>query len=107
VLQKITGTIGRPDIKLFNEAVVSSATVDDLGEIVKGAIGSSELMEFIRFDVGEFIHKEHAGDGPEVIRLVAGNPILMREISKDSSDVATYAPVIIVRLVGEPHYALP
>jgi hypothetical protein len=38
VLQKLTGTIGRPDIKLFNEAVASSATVDDMEEIVKGAI---------------------------------------------------------------------
>jgi len=92
---------------LFNEAVASSATVDDLEEVVKGAIGSSELMEFTRFDVGEFLHKEHAGDGPKVIRLVAGNPILMREIARTVPDVAAYAPVIIVRLVGEPHYALP
>jgi hypothetical protein len=57
VLQKLTATFGRPDIKLFNEAVASSATVDDLEEGVKGAIGSSELMEFIRFDVGEFLRK--------------------------------------------------
>jgi len=66
VLQKLTATIGRPDIKMFNEAVTASATIDDVEEVVKGAIGSSDLMEFIRFDVGEVLRKELGGDGPKV-----------------------------------------
>jgi hypothetical protein len=96
VLQKLTATIGRPDIKQFNEAVTASATIHDLEEVVKGVIGSSDLMEFIRFDIGEVIRKEHGGDGPKVIRLVVGNPILMKEIAKTIPDVASYAPVTIL-----------
>ena len=96
VLKGLTATIGRPDIKLFNEAVTSSATIDDLKEVVKKATGSSELMEFIRFDMGEVLRKELGGDSPKVIRLVVGNPIFMKEIAKTVPDVAAYAPVTIL-----------
>ena len=96
VLQRLTANIGRPDIKMFNEAVTSSANVDDLKEVVNGAIGSSELMEFIRFDVGEFLRKENAGDGPKVIRLVVGNPFIMGEMARTVHDVAAYAPLTIL-----------
>jgi uncharacterized protein (DUF302 family) len=96
VLQGLTVTIGRPDIKLFNEAVTSSATIDDLEEVVKGAIGSSGLMEFIRFDVGEVLRKENAVDSPKIIRLVVGNPIIMKEIARTVPDVAAYAPLTIL-----------
>ena len=96
VIQKLTATIGHPDMKLFHEAIVSAVTVKDLEEVVEGAVGNSDFMEFIRFDAGEVLRKEHAGQGPKNIRLVIGNPIIMKEMTKKVPDTAAYAPITIL-----------
>lgn len=44
-------------MKAFHEAVVAATTVADLEEVVRGAIRSSDLMEFVRFDVGDVLRK--------------------------------------------------
>ena len=96
VVRRLTATIGRPDINAFHKALVAATTIDDLEEVVQGAIGSSDLMEFIRFDVGEVLRKERGGQGPEILRLVIGNPIIMKEMTKTVPDAASYAPVTIL-----------
>ena len=63
IVEKLTATLGRPDMNAFHEAVVAATTVADLEEVVRGAIGSSDLMEFVRFDVGEVLRKERGGQG--------------------------------------------
>jgi hypothetical protein len=42
----------------FHSAVAAARTVADLEEVVQGAIGSSHLMEFVRFEAGDFLRKE-------------------------------------------------
>jgi hypothetical protein len=96
VIRRLTATIGHPDINAFHKALAAATTIDDLEEVVQGAIGSSDLMEFIRFDVGEVLRKERGGQGPEILRLVVGNPIIMKEMAKTVSDAASYAPVTIL-----------
>jgi hypothetical protein len=53
-------------------------------------------MEFARFDAGEVLHKELGEQGPKILRLVVGNPIIMKEMAKTVPDVASYAPVTIL-----------
>ena len=53
-------------------------------------------MEFIRFDAGEILRKEQGPDGPKILRLVVGNPIIMKEMVKRVPDAASYAPVTIL-----------
>jgi uncharacterized protein (DUF302 family) len=60
--------------------------------VVQGTIGSSELMEFVRFDAGEVLRK--GGQGPKL--LVVGNPLIMKEMAKTVPDMASYAPVTIL-----------
>jgi len=62
---------------------------------VQGAIGSSDLMEFVRFDAGEVLRKEHGGQGFKMLRLVVGNPLIMKEMAK-TVRAASYAPVTIL-----------
>ena len=50
VVGRLTATIGRPDLTAFRAALATAATVDDPEDVVHAAIGSSELMEFVRFD---------------------------------------------------------
>jgi uncharacterized protein (DUF302 family) len=80
----------------FRSAVAAATTVADLEAVVQGAIGSSDLMEFVRFDVGAILRKERGGQGPEVLRLVVGNPLIMKEMARTVPDAASYAPMTIL-----------
>ena len=96
IVRRLMGTIGRPDITAFHDAMESAKTVADLEKVVQGAIGSSGLMEFVRFDAGEVLRKERNGPTPRILRLVVGNPLLMKEMATVVPDAAAYAPVTIL-----------
>ena len=96
VVQTLTATIGRPDLNAFHNAMTAATTAADVADVVHGAIGSSELMEFVRFDAGEVLRKERHGQGPKILRLIVGNPLIMKEMAKTVPDAAAYAPVTIL-----------
>ena len=86
VVRRLTETVGRPDTNAFHDAIVSATNVAELEKVVHGAIGSSDLMEFARFDAGEVLWKSQGGHGP----------IIMKEMAKTVPDAASYAPVTIL-----------
>ena len=96
ILRRLTATIGQPEMNAFRSAMTAAASVADLEEVVHGAVGSSDLMEFARFDLGEVLHKERGGQGPKILRLVVGNPIIMKEMAKTVPDAASYVPITIL-----------
>ena len=53
-------------------------------------------MEFARFDAGEVLRKGRNGDGPGILRLLIGNPLIMKEMARRVPDAASYAPVTIL-----------
>jgi len=96
VVRRLTATIGHPEMNAFHKALAAATTVADLERVVQGATGSSDLMEFIRFDAGEVLRKGRGGRGPKILRLVVGNPIIMKEMAKTVPDAASYAPITIL-----------
>ena len=48
IISKLTTTIGHPDMSAFHVGVSAANTLAELENLVKRAIGSSELMEFVR-----------------------------------------------------------
>jgi hypothetical protein len=71
----------------FHKAIAAANTVVDLEELAQGAIGSSDLMEFVRFDVGEVLRKERSGQGPKILRSVFAEPVMKRgRIGQHSTD---------------------
>lgn len=96
VVNRVTATIGHPDMNAFHSAVAAARTAADLEKLVQGVIGASELMEFARFDAGEVLRKERDGQGPNILRLVVGNPLIMKEMARTVPDAASYAPVTIL-----------
>lgn len=96
VVRRLTATIGRPEMNAFRDALAAATTAADLEEVVRGAVGTSDLMEFVRFDAGEVLRKERGGRGPKMLRLVVGNPLVMKEMAKTVPDAASYAPVTIL-----------
>lgn len=96
VVRSLTATIGRPDLNAFHNAITMAVSLQDLEDVVHAVIGPSELMEFVRFDAGEVLRKERDGQGPKMLRLVVGNPIIMKEMARSVPDAAAYAPVTIL-----------
>jgi len=52
-------------------------------------------MEVARFDLGEILRKERAA-APRSLRLVAGNPLIMKQMVEHVPDASSYAPVTIL-----------
>jgi uncharacterized protein (DUF302 family) len=88
--------IPRPDMNKFFKDVEASRTDDDLKRIVHDVVGPADLMEFTRFDQGLILRKELGDTAPQVLRLVAGNPLIMRQMVKLVPDAGSYAPVTIL-----------
>jgi hypothetical protein len=96
VMATLTATIGRPEMGAFQRQLGAAQTLGDVEKVVHGAIGPSGLMEFIRLDMGAVLRAERGGKGPRILRLVVGNPLLMKEMVKLVPDGASYAPVTIL-----------
>ena len=52
-------------------------------------------MEMAHFDIGEVLRKDMPG-APKALRLVVGNPLIMKEMVKYVPDAASYAPVTVL-----------
>lgn len=96
ILQKLTATIGHPDMQAFHYAIIAAADLVEMEKFVQRVVGTSNLMEFARYDAGEVLRKERGGDNPKILRLVIGNPVIMREMAKSVPEAAAYAPVTIL-----------
>jgi hypothetical protein len=96
VVSRVTATIGRSDTHAFHAALKAAATAADLTAVVEQAVGSSGLMEFMRFDAGEVLRKARGGHGPMMLRLVIGNPLIMLQMAEAVPDAAAYAPVTVL-----------
>ena len=96
VVAALEAAIGRPDMNAFHKDVASARTAADLEKIVGRAIGLSGLMEFTRFHLAAFLGKKRGGKGSRILRIVAGNPLIMKEMVKYVPDAGSYAPVTIL-----------
>ena len=73
-----------------------ATTAADVDEIMQSAVGAAGLIEFLRFDHGGVVNKGKAGSGPNILRLVVGNPSIMRRMAEHVPDAGSYAPVTIL-----------
>ena len=96
VLAKLAAAVGHPNMAAFGRDVVAASTQTDLERIVNAATGPAGLMEMAHFDIGEVLRKELGNHAPKSVRLVIGNPLIMKEMVKHVPDAASYAPVTIL-----------
>ncbi len=96
VVARLTATIGQPDMPAFQEALAAATGPGELRTEVEAAIGSSQLMEFARYDAGAVVRKARGRAGPRILRLVVGNPLIMKEMVESVPDAAAYAPVTLL-----------
>jgi hypothetical protein len=96
VVARLTATIGQPDVSAFQKEMSAATNLAELEAVVGGAIGTSELMEFARYNAGAVLCKARGRPGPRVLRLVVGNPLIMKDMAEPVPDAASYAPVTLL-----------
>jgi hypothetical protein len=92
-------TISQPDIEgLFGE-LQASTSYEQFSSLVRQAQGSAGLMRFWRLDLDTALTLDpQAADraGLHLVRLIAGNPVTMGEMTRHVADAGSYAPVTIL-----------
>jgi uncharacterized protein (DUF302 family) len=83
-------------MKAFQKAINAAKNAADLKKVVQGAVGPTGFMEFARFDLGEILRKEQGNRTRQVLRMVIGNPLIMKEMVKLTPDAGSYAPITVL-----------
>lgn len=96
VLATLHAAVGHPDMDAFRKSVSATKTLSELEKVIRAAVGQSGFMEFMRFDHSEVVHKGETGERPGIVRLVIGNPLIMRQMVQQVPDAGSYAPVTIL-----------
>jgi uncharacterized protein (DUF302 family) len=96
IVAAIESRIGHPDMRAFQQGMAAAQNEAELKDVVQGAIGPSGFMEFVRFNLGEVLRKEQGAKARSILRLVIGNPLIMKEMAKHTPDAASYAPVTVL-----------
>jgi len=96
IVASLKSAVGHPDMAEFARATKSARTFADLEDVVRNGLGKTELMMFMELDLGAILRKETGLDTPRIVRLVIGNPLIMKEMAKRVPDAGSYAPVTIL-----------
>ena len=96
VLLELEKGIGRPDTNNYFKQKAAGQSFEEYARLVHGAIGAADLMEFIRFDPGAVLRKDPAAHAFKMVRIIAGNPLIMKQMAEYVPDAGSYAPVTIL-----------
>ena len=96
VLATLKSAVGQPDMVEFFEATRAANSFPDLERVVQSGIGRTGLMLFAEFDLGAILRRETGSETPKAVRLLVGNPLIMKEMFKHVPDAGSYAPVTIL-----------
>jgi uncharacterized protein (DUF302 family) len=96
VVARIDAAIGHPDMGAFSKSFSAAQNEAEMQKVVHPVTQPNGLMEFTRFDLGEVLQKENGTTKPRILRIVAGNPLIMKEMVKHVVDAGSYAPVTIL-----------
>ena len=96
VVAAIKASIGHPNTAELWQATQRATTATELEAAIQPALGKSGLMQFAEFDHGMIVRKGTEQHTSKIIRLVIGNPLIMKEMAKRVPDAGSYAPITIL-----------
>ena len=96
VVAAIKASIGHPNMAELWQAAQQAKTAAALEAAIKPVLGESGLMQFVEFDHGMIVRKGTEHHASRIIRLVIGNPLIMKEMAKRVPDAGSYAPVTVL-----------
>jgi uncharacterized protein (DUF302 family) len=96
VLSAVNAAIGHPDMAEFGRATHEASSFAELKSAVEKGLSQAGLMLFMQLDQGAVVRKETGRDVPRIVRLLIGNPLIMKEMAKHVPDAGSYAPVTVL-----------
>ena len=96
VVAAIKASIGNPNIAEFVKSTQEAKFATDLEAVIQPVLGRTRLMLFVEFDQGMILRKGTDRHTARIIRLVIGNPLIMKEMAKHVPDAGSYAPVTVL-----------
>jgi uncharacterized protein (DUF302 family) len=96
VVAVIKTSIGNPNVDEFWKSTQEAKSAAELDTAIQGVLGRSGLMLFVEFDHGMIVRKGTERHTSRIIRLVIGNPLIMKEMVKHVPDAGSYAPVTVL-----------
>src|SRR6201982_2035908 len=96
VLAAVNAAIGHPEMAEFARSTREARSFAELKSAVEKGLSKAGLMLFMQLDQGAIVRKETGGDTPRIVRLLIGNPLIMKEMAKHVSDAGSYAPVTVL-----------
>jgi len=96
VVARIDEQIGHPDMAAFRKSLAAAHNQAEMEKVVEPVTQPNGIMEFTRFDLGDVLRKASGATTPKILRIVAGNPLIMKEMVKHVPDAGSYAPVSIL-----------
>jgi len=96
VVAALHGSIGHPDMAEFGKSTHEARSFAELKSAVEKGLSKAGLMLFMKLDQGAVVQKETGQGTPRIIRLLIGNPLIMKEMAKHVPDAGSYAPVTVL-----------
>jgi uncharacterized protein (DUF302 family) len=96
VVAALEGAVGHTDLGAFQKKIASARNYAEVETMVQQVITASGFMEFARFDLGAVLRKERGDKAPRSLRLLIGNPLIMKRMLEHVADAGSYAPVTIL-----------
>jgi hypothetical protein len=96
IIAVLDAAIGHPDMREFATNVAAAKSWQDLEQVIHAIIGPSGFMEFARFNLGQILQKAQGPSAPKILRIVLGNPLIMKQMAEHVHDAASYAPITIL-----------
>jgi len=96
VLAAVNAGIGHPDMAEFGRSTHEARSFAELKSAVEKGLSKAGLMLFMQLDQGAVVRKETDGETPRIVRLLIGNPLIMKEMAKHVPDAGSYAPVTVL-----------
>ncbi len=86
VVAALEAAVGHPDMAEFVKATKGARSFTELESAVQRGLGRTGLMMFMELDHGAILRKETGLATPKIVRLVIGNPLIMKEMAKHVPD---------------------
>ena len=98
VLDGIYTGISQPDLGALFAKLAASTSYEEITGLVRQAQGSAGLFRFWRLDDDHVLALDPQADqaGRRLVRLIAGNPVTMGQMTRHLPAAGSYAPVTIL-----------
>jgi len=105
VLAGLYRGISRPNLDELKQRLERAHDLAEFAQIVKTAVGSAGLLEFLHLDLGAALRAGSLMHRYRMIRIIAGNPMIMRSMTQSVPAAGSYTPItILIYQVGGDVY---